>query len=111
MKYIVVTGGKAPSLFHISNLAVPCTSGCRRATYFLPSEPDFQEQEAIFHLVSTDLSVVSGLGKGVTASSIGVLLKAGGWRVTSIKIDPYINIDAGTMSPSRTRRCLFSRRW
>lgn len=43
--------------------------------------------------------VVSGLGKGVTASSIGVLLKAGGWRVTSIKIDPYINIDAGTMSP------------
>eukprot|EP00227_Mantoniella_beaufortii_P020635 CAMPEP_0197590630 /NCGR_PEP_ID=MMETSP1326-20131121/11706_1 /TAXON_ID=1155430 /ORGANISM="Genus nov. species nov., Strain RCC2288" /LENGTH=586 /DNA_ID=CAMNT_0043155773 /DNA_START=323 /DNA_END=2083 /DNA_ORIENTATION=+ len=43
--------------------------------------------------------VVSGLGKGVTASSIGVLLKAGGWRVTNIKIDPYINIDAGTMSP------------
>ena len=35
----------------------------------------------------------------MTASSIGVLLKAGGWRVTSIKIDPYINIDAGTMSP------------
>ena len=43
--------------------------------------------------------MVSGLGKGVTASSIGVLLRAGGWRVTSIKIDPYINIDAGTMSP------------
>ncbi|XP_044496786.1 CTP synthase-like isoform X2 [Mangifera indica] len=43
--------------------------------------------------------VVSGLGKGVTASSIGVLLKACGLRVTSIKIDPYINTDAGTMSP------------
>mmetsp|Transcript_25501 Transcript_25501/g.83968 ORF Transcript_25501/g.83968 Transcript_25501/m.83968 type:complete len:575 (-) Transcript_25501:89-1813(-) len=43
--------------------------------------------------------VVSGLGKGVTASSIGVLLAAAGHRVTSIKIDPYINIDAGTMSP------------
>ena len=43
--------------------------------------------------------VVSGLGKGVTASSIGVLLKASGLRVTSVKIDPYINIDAGTMSP------------
>lgn len=43
--------------------------------------------------------VVSGLGKGVTASSIGVLLKACGHRVTSIKIDPYINVDAGTMSP------------
>ncbi|KAF8025412.1 hypothetical protein BT93_F2290 [Corymbia citriodora subsp. variegata] len=43
--------------------------------------------------------VVSGLGKGVTASGIGVLLKACGLRVTSIKIDPYLNTDAGTMSP------------
>ncbi|CAN1225995.1 CTP synthase 2 [Linum grandiflorum] len=43
--------------------------------------------------------VVSGLGKGVTASSVGVILKACGLRVTSIKIDPYLNIDAGTMSP------------
>ncbi|KAL5220971.1 hypothetical protein ABZP36_025684 [Zizania latifolia] len=43
--------------------------------------------------------VVSGLGKGVTASSIGVLLKACGLRVTTIKIDPYLNTDAGTMSP------------
>lgn len=43
--------------------------------------------------------VLSGLGKGVTASSIGVLLKSAGLRVTSIKIDPYLNIDAGTMSP------------
>ncbi|KAE8681644.1 hypothetical protein F3Y22_tig00111311pilonHSYRG00209 [Hibiscus syriacus] len=39
--------------------------------------------------------VVSGLGKGVTASSIGVVLKDCGLRVTSIKIDPYLNIDAG----------------
>ncbi|RID80679.1 hypothetical protein BRARA_A03322 [Brassica rapa] len=43
--------------------------------------------------------VVSGLGKGVTASSIGLLLQACGLRVTSIKIDPYLNTDAGTMSP------------
>ncbi|AQK88697.1 CTP synthase family protein [Zea mays] len=43
--------------------------------------------------------VVSGLGKGVTASSVGVVLKSCGLRVTSIKIDPYLNIDAGTMSP------------
>ncbi|XP_052155496.1 uncharacterized protein LOC127773468 isoform X4 [Oryza glaberrima] len=43
--------------------------------------------------------VVSGLGKGVTASSIGVVLKDCGLRVTSIKIDPYLNTDAGTMSP------------
>lgn len=39
------------------------------------------------------------MGKGVTASSIGVLLKNCGFRVTSIKIDPYLNTDAGTMSP------------
>ncbi|MBT5280841.1 MAG: CTP synthase (glutamine hydrolyzing) [Euryarchaeota archaeon] len=43
--------------------------------------------------------VLSGLGKGVTASSIGVLMKSAGLRVTSIKIDPYLNSDAGTMSP------------
>jgi CTP synthase len=43
--------------------------------------------------------VVSGLGKGISSSSIGVLLKEAGLHVTSIKIDPYLNIDAGTMSP------------
>jgi CTP synthase len=43
--------------------------------------------------------VVSGLGKGITISSIGRILKASGVRVTSIKIDPYLNVDAGTMSP------------
>ena len=43
--------------------------------------------------------VLSGIGKGVTASSRGVLLKAMGLRVTAIKIDPYLNSDAGTMSP------------
>ena len=43
--------------------------------------------------------VLSGLGKGITASSIGLLLKAAGLRLTSIKIDPYLNCDAGTMSP------------
>ena len=43
--------------------------------------------------------VLSGLGKGVTASSIGVLLKSLDLHVTAIKIDPYLNTDAGTMSP------------
>ncbi|CAA6671554.1 unnamed protein product [Spirodela intermedia] len=50
--------------------------------------------------------VVSGLGKGVTASSIGVVLKACGLRVTSVKIDPYLNTDAGTMSPFEHGRYL-----
>ncbi|OXB74766.1 UNVERIFIED_CONTAM: hypothetical protein H355_003653 [Colinus virginianus] len=43
--------------------------------------------------------VISGIGKGIIASSIGTILKSSGLRVTSIKIDPYINIDAGTFSP------------
>jgi CTP synthase len=43
--------------------------------------------------------VMSGLGKGITAASIGRLLMNRGYRVTAIKIDPYINIDAGLMSP------------
>lgn len=42
---------------------------------------------------------MSGLGKGITAASIGRLLMNRGYRVTAIKIDPYINIDAGLMSP------------
>ncbi|MEW5866381.1 MAG: CTP synthase [Bacillota bacterium] len=43
--------------------------------------------------------VVSGLGKGVTAASIGRLLKSRGLKVTAVKLDPYINVDPGTMSP------------
>jgi len=43
--------------------------------------------------------VVSGLGKGITAASLGRLLKARGYRVTNQKFDPYINFDPGTMSP------------
>jgi CTP synthase len=43
--------------------------------------------------------VVSGLGKGITAASLGRLLKARGLKVASQKLDPYINVDPGTMSP------------
>ncbi|ELK31107.1 CTP synthase 1 [Myotis davidii] len=43
--------------------------------------------------------VISGIGKGIIASSVGTILKSCGLHVTSIKIDPYINIDAGTFSP------------
>ena len=41
----------------------------------------------------------SGLGKGVFTSSLGLLLKEAGFTVSFLKIDPYLNIDAGTMSP------------
>lgn len=49
--------------------------------------------------------VISGIGKGVLASSTGMLLKTLGLKVTSIKIDPYMNIDAGTMSPLEHGEC------
>ena len=44
--------------------------------------------------------VISGVGKGVTASSLGLILKNRGLTVTAIKVDPYINVDAGTMNPT-----------
>ncbi len=44
--------------------------------------------------------VISGVGKGITVSSLGLILKNRGLNVTAIKIDPYINVDAGTMNPT-----------
>jgi CTP synthase len=44
--------------------------------------------------------VVSGLGKGIVSASIGLLLKSSGFKVNHVKIDPYLNIDAGTMRPA-----------
>lgn len=44
--------------------------------------------------------VMSGVGKGIAASSVALLLKARGLTVTALKIDPYINVDAGTMNPT-----------
>ncbi len=43
--------------------------------------------------------VMSGVGKGITTASIGVILQSKGYKVSAIKMDPYINIDAGTMNP------------
>ena len=49
--------------------------------------------------------VISGIGKGVIASSTGLLLKTIGLKVSSIKIDPYMNVDAGTMAPTEHGEC------
>lgn len=49
--------------------------------------------------------MISGIGKGVIASSTGLLLKTIGLKVSSIKIDPYLNIDAGTMAPTEHGEC------
>ena len=43
--------------------------------------------------------VVSSLGKGITAASLGTLLKKRGLKISIVKFDPYINVDAGTMNP------------
>ena len=43
--------------------------------------------------------VVSSLGKGITSASLGALLESRGIKVTIMKLDPYINLDPGTMSP------------
>lgn len=44
--------------------------------------------------------VISGVGKGITTSSIGKIMQSHGYRVTAMKIDPYVNVDAGTMNPT-----------
>ncbi len=50
-------------------------------------------------VIAVSGGVISGLGKGITTSSLGRLLKARGFAVTIVKIDPYLNVDAGTMNP------------
>ncbi len=44
--------------------------------------------------------VMSGVGKGITTSSIGMLLQSRGFKVSMVKVDPYLNVDAGTMNPT-----------
>jgi len=65
------------------------------------SKKGFQEEvnDMAVKYVFVTGGVVSGLGKGITAASLGRLLKARGYRVTMQKFDPYINFDPGTMSP------------
>ncbi|KAK7202174.1 cytidine triphosphate synthase [Novymonas esmeraldas] len=71
------------------------------SAYYLPSpmllSQNQAEERVKFVVVSG--GVCSSLGKGITTSATGAMLRAAGYRVCSIKIDPYINIDAGLMSP------------
>ncbi|ORC89028.1 putative cytidine triphosphate synthase, putative,CTP synthase [Trypanosoma theileri] len=70
------------------------------SSYYLPSPMmrSLDAGESVKFIVVTG-GVCSSLGKGVTTSATGALLRAQGYRVCSIKIDPYINMDAGLMSP------------
>ncbi|CCW59827.1 unnamed protein product [Phytomonas sp. EM1] len=74
------------------------TSG---SSYYLPSPMMHSinsEADRVKFIVVTG-GVCSSLGKGITTSATGALLRAAGYRIHSIKIDPYLNIDAGLMSP------------
>ena len=70
---------------------------CKLALYIMLSLSQNPMQTMKYIFVTG--GVISGLGKGITASSMGRLLKSRGLKVTAIKIDPYLNIDAGTMNP------------
>ena len=59
----------------------------------------FKEHKQMSKFIFVTGGVVSGLGKGITAASLGRLLKQRGYKVTIQKFDPYINVDPGTMSP------------
>ena len=53
--------------------------------------------------------VLSSLGKGITSASIATLLQHSGLKVSMVKIDPYINVDHGTISPFETEKCLLQK--
>ncbi|KAK6045409.1 hypothetical protein COOONC_17086, partial [Cooperia oncophora] len=65
----------------------------------LPNGDFHDPDEAPMKYILITGGVISGVGKGIISSSIGVLLKNNGYKVSAIKIDPYLNIDAGTFSP------------
>jgi CTP synthase len=61
--------------------------------------PRYDPERESMKVIVVSGGVISGLGKGITTSSLGRLLKARGIAVTILKIDPYLNVDAGTMNP------------
>mmetsp|Transcript_90 Transcript_90/g.209 ORF Transcript_90/g.209 Transcript_90/m.209 type:complete len:639 (-) Transcript_90:82-1998(-) len=83
------------------------TKAAENAAYFASSEVVVAEAgtqatataEPMKYIVLTG-GTVSGLGKGTAIASIGVVLKSHGLRVTAIKVDPHLNVDAGTVSPN-----------
>jgi len=64
-----------------------------------PSKTEKKEEAKRSKYIFVIGGVISGVGKGITTSSIAMLLQARGYRVSPIKFDPYLNVDAGTMNP------------
>ena len=66
----------------------------------MPTEPETEYDETLGDkFIFVTGGVMSGLGKGITAASTGRLLSNAGFDVTAVKVDPYLNVDAGTMNP------------
>ena len=66
----------------------------------MPTEPETAYDETLGNkFIFVTGGVMSGLGKGITAASTGRLLSNAGFDVTAVKVDPYLNVDAGTMNP------------
>jgi CTP synthase len=66
----------------------------------MPTEPETGYDQSLGRkFIFVTGGVMSGLGKGITAASVGRLLANAGFEVTAVKIDPYLNVDAGTMNP------------
>jgi len=66
----------------------------------MPKEPETEYDPSLGRkFIFVTGGVMSGLGKGITAASTGRLLSNAGFDVTAVKIDPYLNVDAGTMNP------------
>ncbi len=78
--------------FFIFYLHIVKNNGKIRCSYI-------QKDLIILKYVFVTGGVVSGLGKGITAASLGRLLKARGYRVAAQKVDPYLNVDSGTINP------------
>lgn len=87
----LLTGLKLWSLVYWPKLRVYC--------WILISHFPPDTRAAMMKYILVTGGVISGIGKGIIASSVGTILKSCGLHVTAIKIDPYINIDAGTFSP------------
>lgn len=91
---------------NLQNVPTPTRADAGKPKIAFPNSPSNKGAEVANtkYLVVTG-GTVSGLGKGTTISSIGVVLRSHGLRVTAIKIDPYLNVDAGTMSPFEHGEC------
>src|SRR5713101_743631 len=87
-------GFRKAKLRHRRDIRSETRSGCRRG--LLGSHPVVKSQPKFIFVTG---GVASGLGKGITSASLGRLFKSRGLKVAIQKLDPYINVDPGTMNP------------